>query len=550
MTLEPSQPTLSCFGGDAIYTFLVSTKLKRTSLVSQGAIARFLQTAGQAEGRGELKDALEILGRARGLAPGNPDILLQLGRLHGLNFDYATAGDYFEKAVHFSKQKTLTLSQAGKIAAEFYDLDLCERYLRRATEQQDATADTWLKLARYLEHARQMPECIQCIEQAVRLNPASIEIPFVLAQVARQAGGWEEAEKLFRSVMTTTDMWYRVQCGYELGAVLDRQGRYDEAMAAFIEAKAPFQGQTETFRLKREALFVKWRRVLAGMSAEVLQRWSAAGPQLPPARRLALLCGHPRSGTTLLEQVLDAHPDIVTAEETNIFHLDVCLPLAKARPPEPDAADTATFQLKLEAMEAAPLELLRRLRENYFRSMERCLGEPIAGRMLVDKNPALWMLISGFPRVFPEAKFLVALRDPRDVCLSCFTLNFPPRFEIQRTAYFNLSDIVDKYVEEMTLWQTLAPLMQGRYLEVRYEDMVEDLESVARKTLDFLGVPWDPAVLRFHERSQQKVMAHGNYKDVSQPVYQRARQRWRNYEKYFEPFQKKLEPFVKAFGYE
>jgi hypothetical protein len=182
--------------------------------------------------------------------------------------------------------------------------------------------------------------------------------------------------------------------------------------------------------------------------------------------------------------------------------------------------------------------------------MERCLGEPIAGRMLVDKNPALWMLISGFPRVFPEAKFLVALRDPRDVCLSCFTLNFPPRFEIQRTAYFNLSDIVDKYVEEMTLWRTLAPLMQGRYLEVRYEDMVEDLESVARKTLDFLGLPWDPGVLRFYEQAQQKVMSHGNYKDVSQPVYQRARQRWRNYEKYFEPYQKKLEPFVKAFGYE
>ena len=519
-------------------------------MVSQGAIARFLQTAGQAEGRGELKEALQILGRARGLAPGNPDILLQLGRIHGLNYDYAAAGDFFDKAVHFSNQKKLTLTQAGKIAAEFYNLDLSGRYLRRATEQQDATADTWLKLARYLENARQMPECIQCIEQAVRLDPASIEIPFVLAQVARQAGGWEEAEKLFRSVMTTTDMWFRVQCGYELGAVLDRQGRYDEAMAAFIEAKAPFQSQTETFRHKREALFVKWRRVLAGMSAEVLKRWSAAGPQLPPARRLALLCGHPRSGTTLLEQVLDAHPDIVTAEETRIFFMEVCLPLAKARPPEPDAADIAAFQLNLEAVEAAPVELLRRLRENYFRSMERCLGEPIAGRMLVDKNPALWMLISGFPRVFPEAKFLVALRDPRDVCLSCFTLYLPPRIEIQRTAYFNLSDIVDKYVEEMTLWQTLAPLMQGRYLEVRYEDMVEDLESVARKTLDFLGVPWDPAVLRFHERSQQKVMAHGNYKDVSQPVYQRARQRWRNYEKYFEPYQKKLEPFVKAFGYE
>jgi hypothetical protein len=160
------------------------------------------------------------------------------------------------------------------------------------------------------------------------------------------------------------------------------------------------------------------------------------------------------------------------------------------------------------------------------------------------------LLLSGFPRVFPEAKFLVALRDPRDVCLSCFTLNLPATIEIQRTSYFKLSDIVDKYVEEMTIWRTLAPLMQGRYLEVRYEDMVEDLESVARKTLDFLGVPWDPGVLRFHERAQQKVMSHGNYKDVSQPIYQRARQRWRNYEKYFEPYQEKLAPFVKAFGYD
>ena len=529
----------------------MSTKLKRTSLASQAAIARFLQSARYAEQRWDHKEALENLGRARRLAPGNPDVLLQLGRIHGLFHDYAKAGDYFEKAVHFSKQKTLTLSQAGNIAGEFYDLDLCERYLRRATEQQDATAETWLKLARYLENARQMPECIQCIEQAVRLDPASIEIPFVLAQVARQAGGWEEAEKLFRSVMTaTTDMWYRVQCGYELGAVLDRQGRYDEAMAAFIEAKAPYQSQTESFRYKREALFVKWRRVLAGISAEVLQRWSADGPQLRPARRLALLCGHPRSGTTLLEQVLDAHPDIVTAEETKTFFLEVCLPMAKARPPEPDAADITAFQLNLAAVEAAPVELLRRLRENYFRSMERCLGQPIGGRMVVDKNPALWLLISGFPRVFPEAKFLVALRDPRDVCLSCFTLNLPPTIEIQRTSYFNLSDIVDKYVEEMTIWRTLAPLMQGRYLEVRYEDMVEDLESVARKTMDFLGVPWDPGVLRFHERAQQKVMSHMNYKDVSQPIYQRARQRWRNYEKYFEPYQEKLAPFVKAFGYD
>jgi hypothetical protein len=112
-----------------------------------------------------------------------------------------------------------------------------------------------------------------------------------------------------------------------------------------------------------------------------------------------------------------------------------------------------------------------------------------------------------------------------------------------------LADVVNQYVEEMTLWLTLKPMMPGQYLEVRYEDLVEDLETEARKVLDFLGVPWDPGVLRFHERAQQKLTNHANYKDVSQPIYQRARQRWRNYEKYFEPYQEKLAPFVKTFGY-
>jgi len=528
-------------------------KLKRSPAVSQDTFARFLQTAGQALDRGDLKESLDILERARRLVPTNLDILLLLGKAHGLRFDYAAAEGCFEKAVQFSSRKIHTLTDAGASAYAFYKRELAERYMRRATEQKDATAETWIRLAKFLEGTHRVSESAQCLEQACRLGPSSPEIPFVRANLERHANRWEEAEKLYRSILPTADPELRVRCLYELAGVLDRQGRCDEAMAALIEAKAPFQGQRETFRLKRETLYTKRQKVLAGMSDALLQRWADVGPQLQPARRLALLSGHPRSGTTLLEQVLDSHPDIIAANEALTFNQDVCIPLAKTRPPEPDAAESATFQLKLEVMEAAPKELLRRLRENYFRSMERCLGEPIAGRLLVDKNPMLSMLISGFPRVFPEAKLLVALRDPRDVCLSCLMQYLPRHIDIRRTAYFHLSDIVEQYVEEMTLWRTLAPMIPGRYLEVRYEDMVEDLESVAHKTLEFLGVSWDPGVLRFHERvqqTQQKVKRLTNYADVSQPVYKRARQRWRNYEKYFEPYLEKLEPFVKAFGYD
>jgi hypothetical protein len=102
----------------------------------------------------------------------------------------------------------------------------------------------------------------------------------------------------------------------------------------------------------------------------------------------------------------------------------------------------------------------------------------------------------------------------------------------------------------MGAWQTIAPRMRNPYLEVRYEDMVEDLESVARKTLDFLGVTWDAQVLGFDEHAQKKVVRSPTYADVTQPVYKRAVGRWRHYQKYLEPHLAKLAPFAKAFGYE
>jgi len=351
-----------------------------------------------------------------------------------------------------------------------------------------------------------------------------------------------------------TDQDTRTRACYQLGAVLDRQGRYDEAMAALMEAKAPFQARAGSFFLQRQIVNAQWREMLGSLSAEIFQCWFDSGPELQPDRKIALLCGHPRSGTTLLEQVLDSHPDIVSAEETEIFYEDVYVPLARTQPQEPPRPGLppqfqTTVRVELPTLETASAELLRQLRENYFRSMELCLGQPIDRRWLIDKNPSLTLLLSGLQRVFPEIKVIVALRDPRDVCLSCFMQDFSLR-ALRHTAFFNLNDTVEEYIEEMNIWRTLAPMIQGRYLEVRYRDMVADLESAARKTLDFLGVSWDAQVLRFHEHARQKQVRSSTYADVTRPVFKTAVGRWRNYQKYLEPHLAKLAPFVKAFGFE
>ena len=325
-----------------------------------------------------------------------------------------------------------------------------------------------------------------------------------------------------------------------MGGLLDRQGRYDDAMAAFLEAKALLRPDAAPHTAGLRSFRARLKEMSATISADMLQRWFDLGQAFQPPRRLALLCGHPRSGTTLLEQVLDSHPDIVSAEETDIFHDDAYVPLTRG------LLDGA---LMLAVLESAQIGALQQSRENYFRSMELSLGNPIAGRLLIDKNPSLTFLIPVLIRVFPETKFLVALRDPRDVCLSCFMQPFMPLGQTT-SAFLSLEGTVEEYTSLMDIWRTVAPRMRNPYLEVRYEDMVEDLESVARRVLEFLGIPWDARVLRFDEHARQKLVRSPTYADVAKPVFKTAVGRWRNYQKYIEPHLDKLSPFVKAFGYE
>jgi hypothetical protein len=105
-------------------------------------------------------------------------------------------------------------------------------------------------------------------------------------------------------------------------------------------------------------------------------------------------------------------------------------------------------------------------------------------------------------------------------------------------------------VELMTMYQTVAARMSNEVIEIRYEDMVNDLESVARRVLNFLGVSWDERVLRFHEHAQQKIVRSPTYADVTKPIFKRAVGRWHHYQKHLEAHLEKLSPFVKSLGYE
>jgi hypothetical protein len=199
-------------------------------------------------------------------------------------------------------------------------------------------------------------------------------------------------------------------------------------------------------------------------------------------------------------------------------------------------------------LDTVPDEIVVRERKRYLDYMETLLDEPIGERIHLDKNPELTLLIPAMLRVFPELKTVVAVRDPRDVIISCFMRSLP--INSVTVSYLTLERAVEKYALMIGGWFKLRDLIGSPWIEVRYEDTVHDLECQVRRLLAFLELPWDAAVLHFHEHARQKHVRSPTYESVTTPIYRTAVGRWRNYAKYLEPTLERLEPFIKAFGYD
>lgn len=491
--------------------------------------------------RGEFDAAIKLFTQDQRARPGQVDPLLDLGKALGMRYQYERSEKCLAKALKLSGENPKCLVTLGEIYHSFSQFDIAEDYFRRAVEGGGETAGTSIQLATICERLHRLDEAGEHIRRALEAEPDNQRAHLIEAKLARRSGDLERAESLLRQLLESpqADSSPHWEARYALGALLDQQGDYDSAMHAFIEAKKWHRGRlpTKIAAGQAENVLRRNRRLLETISAGHLARWNADPPADAPP--FALLCGHPRSGTTLIEQVLDSHAGLVSSDETQIMAEDVFVALARDFPtdlPIPDMLD------RLGEPELAAA------RERYFRLSEAVLREPVGGRILLDKNPELTLLIPVIARVFPQVKIVFAQRDPRDVCLSCFMQALP--MNSVSVSYLSLKETCEKYASVMGSWLAIRPLLPGGWTETRYEDNVADLEAESRRLLEFLGLPWDADVLEFYEHARQKHVRSPTYEAVTQPVHSGAIGRWRHYEKYFEPLLETLEPFVTEFGYQ
>ncbi|MDA0700698.1 MAG: sulfotransferase, partial [bacterium] len=260
----------------------------------------------------------------------------------------------------------------------------------------------------------------------------------------------------------------------------------------------------------------------------------AAGGKTAPDDPVFLV-GFPRSGTTLTEQILAAHPRLLTTDEE---------PFLPDLTREWPALAGVAYPHGLASLSD---DAVAQLRDRYRAALAERFGAGAEGRRVVDKLPLNILHLGLIRRLFPTAPVIVALRDPRDVVLSCFMQQFAPNASMVQ--FFDLARSARFYAAVMGLWLGWRDGLAPAALESRYEDVVQDVEGAARRLIAHVGEPWTDAVLGYAAAARGRAITTPSYRDVGEPIHGRARGRWRRYEKQLAPVLGILDPYARALGY-
>jgi tetratricopeptide (TPR) repeat protein len=500
------------------------------------------QKAQQLLMNGRSDQALVIYRELTQQFPDTARLWYELGFAAGKQLDFALADTACQRAAGLASRKVSLLVLLGQ---QYHWLRWPDR-ARACFEQAVAAAPfslhAQLSLADWCERERRLDTAWSCVEACEAREPNNAQVLCVKARLLHRRGQNTEAETLLRDLIGrgSTDANVNYSSRHQLAVVLDQLGQYAEALRWLGEAKACLRQTANLPKLEQEYdRAVRRRRELLGaLTPAMIRRWREEGAGTPSPRRLALLGGHPRTGTTLLEQILGAHPGIAAFDEPMAFPDEVAEKLAPMN---------AASALTLQALNALTAAQRTRFQERYFQSLLRPPTTAAAAAWLLDKNPSPTAWLHLWLRIFPELRVIITLRDPRDVVVSCYFQNL--RLNATNANFLSWERTATHYADLMDVWLRLRDIGGFDWIETRYEDVVANLESEGRRVTEFLGLPWTAQQAAFHETNLGKFVFSPTYNEVARPVYQGAVGRWRHYADALLPIQERLAPFCRAFNY-
>jgi tetratricopeptide (TPR) repeat protein len=483
------------------------------------------------------EEAEQSLRKALKLKPNEARTHLQLALLYKQQRRYAEAAVCCRKAVTLQPAFAEAHNELGNVLQGLGEQEEALISYRKALELRPDSVDAWTNLGLTLERVHRLEEARDSADAALTQNPVHYGANLLRARLDSRAGAQQQArerlETLLQQSLAPRD--YAV-AAMELGHVLDKLGNQVQAFERFAAAKDAWHIVLASTSYDTGQFLARIARLRAWFTAERVHNWGAA-PCNDGLSAPVFLVGFPRSGTTLMEQILESHPHLTgSREEPLITRLIESTATLLGRP--------FVYPEGIEGL--TPVDL-HALRVEYWQLARQLIGPEVVTRRLIDKLPLNIVDLGFIHRLFPDAKIIVALRDPRDVCLSCYMQSFD--LNQAMVNFLDLGSTTRLYAAVMDLWHHYRALPGLDAFVYRYEDLIDDVETTARRLLEFLGEPWDPAVLSYHETARKQYANTPSYQNVTLPIYRKAIGRWRSYAEQLAPHLGVLRPFLEEFGY-
>lgn len=529
----------------AVNAALAARDMGRSIELANQALARgfqaplFLNLSAYAdELQGDYDQSLRKLTQAFALAPSDSSIIASMGVCLSKLGRAQEALAAFDTAIGMSPNYALAHSGRGLMLAALMDVERAREALERAVALDPGFAEPVAALAGLASDRGDYDSARAYATRALELEPnqptATLALAYLDHRDGRNDAVISRLERLFAESNLTT--LHRANAQLLLADALDAVDRTREALEAYQAGNAAIR-ETHSRNAERIGLElgVEYCHRLHAFFEQALKRsWPpipvAAGES--SAKGHAFLVGFPRSGTTLLEQVLASHPDVVALEEKP--------PLAELQSTYFD--DDAGLS-RLAAMDT---KTATDARKQYWRRVREFGVEP-TGKIFVDKLPLSTPFLPLIAKLFPTAKIIFARRDPRDVVVSCFRRRFRQNAmileftSIERTArlYDSVMRLAELYFANLSLDVHIY----------RYEALVEDFDAEAKSLCAFLGLPWDAAMRSFADTAKKRDVRTPSAPQVRRGLYKEGVGQWRRYADGLAGVLPILQPWVERYRY-
>lgn len=527
---------------EAIYRQVLARQPKHA------AAAHFLGLLLHQTGRSD--EGLDLIEQSVQLQPTNPDFLNNFGTVMRDLGRPAAAIDFFRGAVDLRPDQLAARDNLGSSLKQVGQFEEAEEIYRGTVARNPFHVRARIGLAETLQEAGRLDEALAVFQEALTIRPKDADLLHGLGVGLMEKGKLDEAADLFRQALVVNpgmaiawlmlaqvkrqkerdaelagmeaqhakapqDSLARMQLSFGLGKANDDLKDYNRAFDYFTEGNAIRRKGINYDPVRTRAEFEAMKTVF---DAGFFERHKPS-PITDDAP--IFIVGMPRSGTTLVEQIIASHPQVYGAGELSILKKAVGKQFPATMPGGFPWGVTDTDDSDFAEAGRAYLDMLHAR----FPHM----------RHVTDKMPGNFLLVGFIHMMMPKARIIHCARDAAATCLSIYKVHF--RGDSHRYGYDlgELADFHNLYTDIMAHWHSVMP---GVVHDLRYEDFVADQEGQSRALIDYLGLPWDDAVLSFHQTDRPVRTASAA--QVRQPMYQGSVDLWKRYGDRLKPLLDKL----------